>query len=420
VSKTNVNDSLKESGRSAGAAIHARRWGNGFIIAQIALTLVLLTGGGLMFRSFVSLYRADRIIDTSGVITARLSLPAHTYPTSEARARFFESLSERLADVPMLMDFALASTIPFGEGSATRQISLEGTAGLPGGELPTVSYVSVSERYFNTLGVRLVRGRPFRTEDSLSGGEGAIVNQRFVTMLLPGGDVVGRRIRLADRNRSNESAPFLTIVGVAATIPQSVASDKPDRPTVYVPLLATLPPVVSVIVRSRSDAAEVVSRLREEVRRLDPNLPLYYVQTLEQAFADARSALRIVGVWFGALAVIALLLATVGVYAVTGHAVGQRTREIGVRVALGAERHQIVWLFLRRALVQITVGVVIGIAGALAVGRLLETWLTGTHPRDPITLVLVTVLLITVAIAATLVPARRAMRIDPIVALRYE
>jgi putative ABC transport system permease protein len=205
------------------------------------------------------------------------------------------------------------------------------------------------------------------------------------------------------------------------TIPQSVGSSEPDGPAVFVPLLGeTTPSVASLFVRSRSDVTAAVSLLREEVRALDPNLPVYWVQTLDQVFADARFPLRLIGGWFSALAVIALLLATVGLYAVTGHSVAQRTQEIGVRVALGAERHEVMWLFLRRTIVQLAIGAAVGMAGALFVGQLLQTLIAGTNPRDPITLALVTALLAAVAIIATLLPARRATRVDPLAALRYE
>ena len=163
-----------------------------------------------------------------------------------------------------------------------------------------------------------------------------------------------------------------------------------------------------------------MSLARDEVRAIDPSLPVYWVQTMEQVFADARVPLRLIGGWFGALAMIALVLATVGLYAVTGHLVTQRTQEIGVRVALGAENHQVVWLFLRRTIAQLSVGVAIGMAGALAVGQLLQTLIAGISPRDPLTLVLVTLLLTFVAVAATLLPARRATRIEPLTALRSE
>ena len=265
-----------------------------------------------------------------------------------------------------------------------------------------MSHVFADERYFDVLGVPMVRGRSFLPEDARPGQEGVIVNQRLAEVYFAHAEAVGSRIRLINRDAPDAQPAWRTIVGVAPTIPQFVGSPGRDRPAVFVPLLGqATPAVVSLMIRTDSDVGGAVSLMREEVRALDPNLPVYWVQTMEQVFADARVPVRLIGGWFGALAIIALVLATVGLYAVTGHLVAQRTQEIGVRVALGADKRQVVWLFLRRTIVQLGWVSLIGMAGALAVGQLLQTWIAGTDPRDPLTLALVTILLAGVAIVAT-------------------
>ena len=419
VSRVNPNDVLKEGGRSGGTTLRAGRLSGAFMIGQVALTLVLLTGAGLMLRGFVSLYHEDRVIDTAGLMTGRLSLPPQKYATAEARRRFFERLRARLSRTPLRV--AMVSDIPFSFVRATRQMVVEGQAEPPADERPTVSHFYADETYFDVLGVQMVSGRPFQPGDARPGQEGVIVNQRLAEMYFAGGDAIGTRIRLTNQSAADPPSAWLTIVGVAPTIPQSIGSPDQGRPAVFVPLLGpATPAVVSLMIRSPSDVPGAISLVRDEVRALDPSLPVYWVQSMEQVFADARAALRLIGGWFGALAVIALVLATIGLYAVTGHLVAQRTQEIGVRVALGAEKHQVVWLFLRRTIRQLSVGVAIGMAGALAVGQLLQTLIAGVSPRDPLTLGLVTLLLTGVAIAATLLPARRATRIEPLVALRNE
>ena len=419
VSRVNPNDVLKEGGRGGTAAPRARRWSSAFLIGQIALTLILLTGAGLMLRGFFSLYHEDRVIDTSGLVTGRLSLPPQKYSTPESRRSFLERLHARLSATPLRV--AIVSDIPFSFVNATRHITVEGQPEQSADNLTTVSHLFADERYFDVLGVPMVRGRSFLPEDARPGQEGVIVNQRLAEVYFAHAEAVGSRIRLINRDAPDAQPAWRTIVGVAPTIPQFVGFPGRDRPAVFVPLLGqATPAVVSLMIRTDSDVGGAVSLMREEVRALDPSLPVYWVQTMEQVFADARVPVRLIGGWFGALAIIALILATVGLYAVTGHLVAQRTQEIGVRVALGAQRHQVVWLFLRRTIVQLGAGVAIGMIGALAIGQLLQTWIAGTDPRDPLTLLLVTILLTGVAIVATLLPARRAAGIEPLVALRYE
>ena len=325
VSHVNPNDVLKEGGRSGGTTLRARRLSSAFMIGQVALTLVLLTGAGLMLRGFISLYHVDRVINTAGLVTGRLSLPPQKYPTPEARRHFFERLHARFSGTPLRV--AMVSDIPFSFVNATRQMAVEGQAEQPVGELPTVSHFYVDERYFDVLGVQMVSGRPFQPADALPGQGGVIVNQRLAEMYFVRGDAIGSRVRLTNQSAADPLSAWLTIVGVAPTIPQSVGSPENDRPAVFVPLLGqTTPGVVSLLIRSASDVAGAASLARDEVRAIDPSLPVYWVQTMEQVFADARVPLRLIGGWFGALAVIALVLATIGLYAVTGHLVTQRTQ----------------------------------------------------------------------------------------------
>jgi putative ABC transport system permease protein len=217
------------------------------------------------------------------------------------------------------------------------------------------------------------------------------------------------------------AAPWLTIVGISPTVPQFVGASRPE-PVVYLPVRAEPAPhrFASVIVRSGTSLAAITPLLREAVRAVDPDLPLYFLSTMEQTLAMSRQAPRVWGGMFGLLAGIALVLASVGLYAVTAHGITQRTQEIGVRMALGAQSRQVVWLFVRRTIVQVSAGLAIGLGSALATGRLLQTFLVQTDARDPITLVSVAALLTLVSLAACILPARRGARLDPVVALRYE
>lgn len=425
------NRALKGSVWNGSSGAHAWRWTGALVVSQLALTLVLLAGTGLMLRSFLAVYEAGRVLDPTGLITARLTLSLGRYPQPEQIKQFYRQLDERLASVPALFAVTIASDIPMRTViNASRQVEIDGRAG-PSDDRPlSTAYLYIGPRYFETLRLRLLRGREFTDDDGAPGRETVIVNERFAAMFFPDADPIGQRIRLANASAPHTPRPWFTIVGIAPTVPQIVVRERPE-PVVYVPVRGEPAPhrFVSVIARSKGDHAGLISLLREEVRRMDPGLPLYSIQTMDDILAVSQWQYRVFGTIFALLAAIALLLASVGLYAVTAHDVSERTQEIGVRVALGSNRAAVVWLFVRRTVVQIAIGLIGGLAGALVVGRFLErshadpyaeTFLVRTAPTDPMALGLVCVLLIVVAITASVWPARRAASIDPIVALRHE
>jgi putative ABC transport system permease protein len=423
ISKTNVNDILKESGRSAAGSVRARRWTGALMVVELALTVILLAGAGLMARSFVALYRTDFIIDPSHLVTGRISLPPQKYATVEARGRFFSRLDDQLAANRAIDHVTTASDIPFTTlGGSVRQLAIDGRADPAGLPPPNVSYVYVGADYFETLDLPLTHGRGFVQADGEPGHEGAIVNQRFATLFFPHDDVLGQRIRVTAAGGPNPPpGPWLTIVGVVPTLPQFGPREVVVEPLVYVPIGAEPAPgrFVSIIARGR-DATAIVAQMRNAVRALDLDLPVYSAQTMPDLIVRMRFPNRLMGALFGLLALIALVLSTVGLFALTAHGVAQRTQEIGVRMALGAQTRQVVWLFLRRTMAQLAIGLTLGLAGALFVGKLLQMFLVRTDPRDPLTLVAISVLLAIVAVGASVLPARRAARVDPVVALRYE
>jgi putative ABC transport system permease protein len=329
-------------------------------------------------------------------------------------------LEERLAGVPVFSAVTVASHAPLASGGAPRELAIEGSSASAGATLPTVSGVYTGALYFETLGVQLRRGRDFTEADGLPGGEAAIIDERLAALYFTGTDPIGRRIRLLSRDSTNEGRPVLTIIGVAPAIPDF--SPGRSLPVVYMPARAeaTRGRDLSVIVRANTGLTASVSRLRDEVRALDPDLPLYGIETVDAAAARSRSPQRLVGTWFGIIAFIAVALSTVGIYGLTAYGVAQRTHEIGVRMALGARAHQVTWLFLRRTAVHLAIGLALGVFGALATGQLLQSLLVQTDARDPLTLAGVVALLAFVAIVASLVPSRRAARLDPVAALRAD
>jgi putative ABC transport system permease protein len=420
VSKTSLNEVLKEGGRSGSSGIRAHRWTNGLLVVQVALTLVLLAGAGFMMRSFFVLYRLDLGFDTPRLLTAQINLNDRKYPTAQERNNFARRLTENLRGNGALQAVTTASNFPLGGGSGL-ELTIDGRTD-PNTRRPVVTMVSVGPQYFETVGIRILRGRTFTTADASPGRGGVVVNQRFADMYFKGEDPVGRQISVTEDAAGGIDLRSLTVVGVSATVRQrEVQRTEPD-PVVYVPYFSgpNLGRTVVVIARTFADTAAAVPMIRQTVLTLDADIPVFNVRTMDEVLAQRRWQYRIFGGMFAVFASIALLLAAVGLYAVMAYSVTQRTREIGVRMVLGAPPGDVVWLFLRRAFVLVAVGLTIGMAGAFGVGRLLQSILVQSSGRDVLVLLSIAALMIVVAVTACVWPAQRATRLNPITALRYE
>jgi putative ABC transport system permease protein len=417
VSGTNLNEFLKDGGRSGTAGTGARRQTSALLVAELALTLVLLAAASLSARSFMVLYRADSVLDTSNVLIGSLRLPIQKYPVPELQMAFFARLQERFAAVSTISSATTANAMPY-FGAPVWTLTIDGRPVVGRDDPRTVSYVVTGARYFDTLGLRLLRGRAFSDPDGSPGQEVAIVNERFVALYFPSEDPIGHRIRLTNPDTPDQVAPWATIVGLSLGVRQNYGQVL--DPVVYVPYRQDPGPSAWLIVRGRSQPEALTSLLREEVRALDPDLVLGNVTSLEDMAAALRLGDRVPMTMFLVFAGIALLLCVVGLYAVTAYGVTQRTREIGVRIALGAQARQVVWLFVRRAVLPLGIGLAIGVGGIFGVAKLMQAFLFQTSATDPATLVAVVALLVVVAMAACVFPARRATRLDPVTALRCD
>ena len=417
VSKLAANRSLKRGERTATNGVARRRLTTALLTVEVALTLVLLAGAGLMVRSFLAVYRADSIVDAARVLTMPLSLPNEKYQTPEQRTEAYHRLEERIGGIPGVSSTAFANVVPFA-GGPSRQMSVDERRPLPGESQPIVSYVTIRGRYFEALGLRLLRGRTFIDRDAVPGSESAIVNQRLATMFFPNEDPIGRRICLTAPNAATTvPASCATIVGLSPTVRQQYFQD--IDPVVYVPDRADASGL-TLIVRSNSTPNAVAPLIRAEVLALDADIALTAIMPLDLFMTQSRWGHRVFGGMLTVFAVVGLLLAAVGLYAVTSFSVVQRTQEIGVRMALGAPSGAVVWLFVKRVWLPVGFGIGVGLAGALALGKLLQRFLIQTSPTDPTILLGIAVLLAAVSIAAAFFPARRATRFDPLAALRYE
>jgi predicted permease len=421
-SKTNVHEMLKEGGRTGSGGLRVRRWTAGLIVVQVALTLVLLAGSGLMLRSFLTMYRMDIGIQTARLVTTGMIIPARKYPGWEDRTRFLQAIDDRFASTAGIEAASTASAIPFG-GGAVRQIEVDGRAAVPGDRLPEVTMLSIGSRYFDAIAVPLIRGRAFTNEDGGTGRQVAVVNQRLAVVYFQGQDPLGHLIRLSQNTARNEKDEWLTIVGLVPNVRQRNNNQEREPDAVaYIPHRqnTTMARAANVLARMRTGPAQATRTLYEAMKGVDPDQAMSAPLTMDDALAQNRWLLRVFTTMFMVFAVIALVVAAVGLYAVTAYAVTQHTREIGVRLALGAQPGPVIWLFLKRSLVQLAIGVTIGLAAAVALGRVLQSFLVQTSAHDPLTLVSIVLLLTVVAVAACIGPARRATRLDPLTALRHE
>jgi putative ABC transport system permease protein len=426
--KTDVNEVLKEGGRSGTAGVRARRMTGVLMVAELTLTVVLLAGAGFMMRNFVTMYRLDIGVDTSQLLTTALALPERKYPSLEQRLAFYERLEDRLKSNTRIENVTVTSNIPL-QGGFLRKLGIEGKPIDQGQQAPNVTMLTVDPQYFKTMGLPLQRGRDITDEDGMTGREAAVINQRFAALHFPNEDPIGRRITLSI-DLQGGAAPqggiptslTATIVGIVPNLRQRDFQLPDPDPIAYLPFRTDPRGFMNLIVRSAGDPNLMTPILREEVRAIDPDLPLFNIRTMDDQLAQARWPFRIFGTMFGIFAVIALALSAVGLYAVTAYAVSQRTQEIGLRMALGAQGNEVAWLFLRRSMIQLGIGLTLGVAGAFGVGTLFSQTqlLVQNRAGDPITIGGITLLLALVAGVACFVPAKRATRLDPLIALRRD
>jgi putative ABC transport system permease protein len=381
-----------------------------------------------MMRNFVTMYRLDLGVDTSKLLTMALQLPERKYPAVEQRLAFYDRLEERLRANPRIENVTVASNAPM-QGGFLRRMVIDGKPLDQGQQAPNVTMLTIDPRYFKTMGMALQRGRDLTDEDGMTGRESAVINQRFAALHFPNDDPIGRRITLSiDLQGGPAPAGGIpvsltaTIVGIVPNLRQRDFQLPDPDPIAYLPFRTDPRGFMNLLVRSSGDPNTMTPILREEVRAIDPDLPLFGIRTMDAALAQARWPFRVFGSMFAIFALIALALSAVGLYAVTAYAVSQRTQEIGLRMALGAQSNEVAWLFLRRSMVQLAIGLTLGVAGAFGVGTLFSQTqlLIQNRAGDPITIGGIALLLLIVASIACFLPARRATRLDPLVALRRD
>jgi predicted permease len=413
LSGMDVNAALKEGGR-AGGGIRGKYLSGVLVVVEMTLAVVLLTGAGLMIRSFLLAYSAPAGVNTANVLTMRLELPTAKYGKPADQLEFQRHLTERLRALPGVETAAVASNV-FGNGNFNFPYELEGQNVDPD-HRPSTSFLLAGDGYFETLQLAARRGRVLNSSDHVPGPNVAVINEAMAKQLWPNQDPLGKRFRIY---KNTSPGDWMTVVGIVPNVLQR--TDKSDPvPTATIPFRQQPQGWMSVLARTRVSAGSLGNAFRREAQAIDPDLPVRNVTTLDDELALTRWPLRVFGSMFAIFAGIALLLATVGLYAVMAYGVNQQTREIGVRVALGAPTASILRMVFSSGMRQAAIGLILGLAAAFGVTRVLSSILVGVSPTDPFTYGVVALVLVASATLGCMIPARRAMRVDPAVALRHE
>jgi putative ABC transport system permease protein len=411
--RTRLHQTLKEgANRTTEAATHPRL-NRILVIAEIAVAMVLLAGSGLLIRSFLHMASLDPGFDPDGVLTMRVALPERKYATDLARAAFYDELRERAASIPGVHNVAIGGGLPLiGTRALAGVWPLERPAAPPGGR-PSVPIAGVSPEYFKTLGIPLIQGRAFTDGDREDSPGVAIVNRVFADRFFPGEQAIGKRISVAGADNQHE------IVGIAGNVRQQ-GLGAAAVPTVYVPYRRLPEPEELLILRSSLPPSALLATAAEAIRAIDPDVPVYDAATMQERLREALSSQRANMTLMGALAALALALAAVGIFGVIAYLVNGRSLEFGIRMALGAQHRDVLKMVLGHGLILALAGIAIGLGGALAATRALRALLFEVSPSDPSTLVASAVLFAVVAAAACYIPARRAVRVDPMTTLRHD
>jgi putative ABC transport system permease protein len=415
LSKNKGGELLKEGQRSTRGR-RIQRWTGGLVVAEIGLSLVVLAFTGILMRTMWSIREADSVIDLEHLLTAGITLPP-SYKTADVRFAFVHQLEERLAG-NSTMTAASIATLPPLTGVPTRKLVLQDQPLATEAVAPEIGVVSIGSRYFDAIAVSVIRGRAFQDGDGTAGNPVAIVNQRLASQYFPNVDPIGRQIRLIETTVPEKEGPWLTIVGISPSVRQTIVTEA--NPVVYLPYRGEPPTSLYLVVRSSGPSANVVPVLRDELHALDANIALSTPLTADEMLSVRFSIHNLASGIFMALAIVALLVSTAGLYVITSHAVTSRTQEIGVRMAVGAPARTISWLIGRRALVLIALGCAAGAAGAYWSITLMKVFIAETSASDWRLLVVIAVFLGGITTTAALVPARRAARLDPMSALRHE
>jgi putative ABC transport system permease protein len=413
-SRVDLMSVLKEGGRSATRSVRGSRLAQGLVAAELALAIVLLIGATLLIRSYLALSDTDMGYDRDGVLTWRVTLPPTSYPSDESRAIFVREMVRRLQAIPGVEAAGASDSLPGTNEFTMLPFEVEGQP-VPVGERPRITRHTPTEAFLETMRVRVVEGRSLRPDDVENASEVVLVSRAPASRFWPGESALGKRIRF------DPEEPWLRVVGVTGDVsrPFDIAGDDTaPKWQAWVPITHSTPPVVSFALRVWGEPQAMGPRVRSEFRAADSSLPIYAMLTMDEVMLQQTWVSRLFGLMFASFAIFALLLSSVGLYGVISYGVAQRTHEVGVRMALGAQPRDVLALVMRQGLWATAIGAGAGLTLSVGMGWMLSSLLFGVETRDPLTFLGTTALLASVALLATFFPALRATRVDPVIALR--
>jgi len=416
-SRTDVQESIRETGRGTAGSLRRSRFRQALIVSEVALSVVLLAGAGLLFRSFMRLQSVNAGFEPRQVLTARISPSGANYKNDSDYVNFYQRAIEKISTLPGVSDVGAINTLPLAKGP-TLGFRIEGRPITTPDKWPMANYRNVTPNYFRAMGVPVLQGRAYTDRDSSSAPLVMIINQVAAEQNFPGENPIGKRVAFRG-NESDQQPNWFEIVGVVANVRSLELRQEPTA-ELYFSSLQDPFQSMSFVIRSSVDPESIAGSIRQAVAEVDRTVPVSNVQTMERIVTTSVTQPRFNLFLIGLFSVVALLLSAAGIYGVTSYTVTQRTHELGIRLALGAQMNDVLRMIMGQGMAVIMVGVAIGLVAAFGLLRLMKSLLFEVSETDPLTYVGITLVLVSVALAACYVPARRATKVDPLEALRYE
>jgi len=411
--KPNLNEGLKEGSKGSMGSVAGKRTRNVLVAVEVALSLVLLIGAGLMIKSFVRLQQTNLGFNPDQLLTVNVSLSSSKYPEDRQQAAFFQQALERIQSLAGVQSAGATTALPLTLSVSGSDFRIEGRPEPEAGKEMIINTSSISPDYFKTLGISILKGRDFSDRDNSDAPLAAIINSDLARIYFPTEDPLAKRITFDD----GES--WISIVGVVADI-KRMGLDTTAKPEVYFPYLQVPSPSMSVVARTTTEPLSLVGGVKNQIQTIDKDLPVGEWKTMQQVLSESNSGRRFNLVLLTVFAAVALILAIVGIYGVMSYAVTQRSHEIGIRMAIGAQSRDVFRMVVGEGMILALIGIGFGLVGAFALTRLMTTMLFAVEPTDPATFITTAVLLTGVTLVACYIPGRRATKVDPLIALRYE